>query len=328
MSANPAGNRKAVAAPFIKIRKGLVSDPDVILIADATDLDEFAVVGRLSDIWDWVDSNSADGIGLTVSDKWLDRRVQCAGFAAAMRAVGWLDGDSGNLTFPRWDRHNSLTAKARALEAEAKRLRRADNTPPESSDDCPTVVGQSGDATVPGVSDQSKSKSKSKKITPHTPREAEPENLELDGLTPDARSPGGQPWNEAEAEFVAEWNKLPTGKRGVVPVYGLPPTMSVKDRDAFREAWRTKAEPARRAMAAIAAGAIQWDRSAMTIRAFFNSELDTILGGGHARHEQPVRRNPEAARGGRVDSSSDLDELLARSAKIQSDQRTAAGVGA
>jgi hypothetical protein len=313
---------KAVAAQFIKIRKGIVSDPDVIQMADLLDLDEFAIVGRLSDIWDWVDSNSADGIGLTASDKWLDRRVQCPGFAAAMRAVGWLAGESGSLTFPHWDRHNSNTAKARALEAEAKRLRRAGDTVPAASDGCPTLVRQPSDKTPGEMSDQSKSKSKSKNLSnTHTPREAEPvEMVEFD--EPGDIAPDGRPWLTVEREFCEAWNKLPTGKRGVVPVYGLPLQMSPKDREAFRDGWRAKPDAARQAMRAIADGAIQWDRSAMTIRAFFNSELETILGGGHARHDQQPRNNSGQSPA-RVDATKDLDALLSR----QVDQRSLVGSG-
>ena len=306
-----------MAGEWIKFENVTCDKPEVFLMAEELGIDPDAVIGKLVRVWVWADQQTVDGHAPGVTRALLDRLTCVTGFAAAMLSVGWLSDTDGGLTFPRFENHNGQTAKSRAMAAKRSAKRRASRSQRDAT------VTSSVTSALPR-----EEKRREEVNTPHTPREAEPENLELDGLTPDARSPGGQPWNEAEAEFVAEWNTLPTGKRGVVPVYGLPPTMSVKDREAFREAWRTKAEPARRAMAAIAAGAIQWDRSAMTIRAFFNSELDTILGGGHARHEQPVRRNPEAARGGRVDSSSDLDELLARSAKIQSDQRTAAGVGA
>jgi len=156
--------KKITTYPWIKLRKGLRDDPDVIAIADKIDLDEFAVVGRLSDVWDWVDSNSADGTGLTVSDKWIDRRVSCQGFAEAMRSVGWLTGTDRNLTFPHWDRHNSNTAKARALEAEAKRLRRAGQLEDEESDDCPTNEGRNEDSGGGESSDQRKRKRKRKSI--------------------------------------------------------------------------------------------------------------------------------------------------------------------
>ena len=127
---------KVCFSPFIFLRKNLKDDINVIAMADHLEKDEFSIVGRLADVWDWVDSNSVDGTGLTASDRWIDRRVQCPGFSAAMRSVGWLTGESGALIFPKWDRHNSCTAKARSLEREAKRIRRAH---------CPTTTGQSTD---------------------------------------------------------------------------------------------------------------------------------------------------------------------------------------
>src|SRR5690606_9350480 len=36
------------------------------------------------------------------------------GFCASLRAVGWLEGEAGNLTLPRFTEHNGKTAKARA----------------------------------------------------------------------------------------------------------------------------------------------------------------------------------------------------------------------
>lgn len=294
---------KAVSAQFIRIRKGISSDPDVLQISMMTGLDEFGVVGRLSDIWDWVDSHSTDGIGLTASDAWIDRRVGCDGFAAAMRAVNWLSGESGCLTFPQWDRHNSNTAKARALESEAKRLRRA-----EASQ---TNVGQASDVLPAKMSDQSKSKSKSKNSNKHTPREAAPDFVELD--QPNELAPDGRSWVHVEADFLTVWNSLPTGKRGVVPVTGLPPLMSVKDRDALRRVWPAKETSARKAMNRIADGsAFGWDRNPLTIQQFFE-EIDNILGGKHERFTDSTSgRHSARTRGGRVDSSSDIDELLAR----------------
>ena len=109
---------------WIKLRKDLIDSPKVIRMAELLGLDVWGIVGRLADVWGWVDGHSVDGKALTVPRAWIDRRTECEGFADAMECVGWLEGNDGSLTFPEWDQHNSYTGKARSLEAEAKRLRR------------------------------------------------------------------------------------------------------------------------------------------------------------------------------------------------------------
>lgn len=143
-----------MAGDWHPIRADLSSDFAVLKIARTLGIDRWSVVGRLSDIWGWVGSQSLTGVDVPLDSEMLDERVSCQGFAAAMRAVGWLAGRDGALIFPKWERYNSMNAKARALEAEAKRLRRggkmSDNPHDESSDnpsddasgDCPTNGGR------------------------------------------------------------------------------------------------------------------------------------------------------------------------------------------
>ncbi len=109
---------------WIKLRKDLFDNPKVIQMSELVGLDAWGVVGRLAALWSWVDGHSVDGRRLTVPRSWIDKRVECDGFADAMESVGWLEGSDGSLTFPEWEQHNASTGKARALETEAKRLRR------------------------------------------------------------------------------------------------------------------------------------------------------------------------------------------------------------
>jgi hypothetical protein len=58
--------------------------------------------------------NSIDGNNVAVTEAFLDRLAHKKGFTGAMRAAGWLKGESGALVFPGFDRHNGATAKERA----------------------------------------------------------------------------------------------------------------------------------------------------------------------------------------------------------------------
>jgi hypothetical protein len=132
---------------WIKVRADLTSDPKVLKMARLLSDNKWTIVGRLADVWGWVGSHTTTGTGVELDESMIDDRVGLPGFAAAMRAVGWLEGADGALVFPRWDRHNSNSAKARALEAEAKRLRRG-------SDNAGTVTGQMPDGAAVALSDR------------------------------------------------------------------------------------------------------------------------------------------------------------------------------
>jgi len=132
-----------MANDWIKMRVDLIHDTDVEHMSDILGTDVPTVVGWLFVFWSYVDRNSADGT-LKSTDRAIDNRT-APGFAAALRTVGWLKGRDRALEIPNFGRHNGDSAKARALEAEAKRLRRAaaETSPsPEKSDavsdKCPT----------------------------------------------------------------------------------------------------------------------------------------------------------------------------------------------
>jgi hypothetical protein len=99
---------------WIKMRCDLADDPAVIAVAAATGLDDFAVVGRLHRLWGWAAKHTADGRAAGVTFAWVDRYVAAPGFAAALAAAGWLAEDAGGIAFPKFDAHNSATAKDRA----------------------------------------------------------------------------------------------------------------------------------------------------------------------------------------------------------------------
>jgi len=124
-----------MAGDWIKMRVSLATDPAVIGMATSLDRSEFEVVGMLHHLWGWADAHSRDGHADGVTDRWVNRFVQCDGFADAMAHVGWLQVTGTGILFPHFDRHNGESAKARGLAAERKRKQRS------------AVTGQTGQAS-------------------------------------------------------------------------------------------------------------------------------------------------------------------------------------
>lgn len=104
-----------MAGDWIKVEMTTPDKPEVQAMAAALGIDPDAVVGKLIRLWVWADAQSVDGNALIVTETFLDRLTYCAGFAAALRAVGWLDGADGNLSLPNFAVHNGQTAKNRAV---------------------------------------------------------------------------------------------------------------------------------------------------------------------------------------------------------------------
>lgn len=119
-----------MAGDWIKMRCNLDTDPAVFQIAAQLGLDELSVVGRLWKVWAWADQHVSDCHAIGVTDVTLDRISGTPGFAAAMRQVGWIEGDPAAPALPKFDRHNGQSAKRRALATERQsRKRHADVTP-------------------------------------------------------------------------------------------------------------------------------------------------------------------------------------------------------
>ena len=118
-----------MAIDWIKMRVNLIDDPAVLVIANATGIDEFGVIGRLHKLWSWADQQTTDGNAPGVTNvaarAWLDRYLSCTGFADALVAVGWLEIDETGMRLPNFDRHNGQSGKQRAVTAKRVRNHRS-----------------------------------------------------------------------------------------------------------------------------------------------------------------------------------------------------------
>lgn len=119
---SPIAQGCSMAGDWIPIRVDIDDDPSVIAMARKLGIDEKTVVGGLVKFWGWASRHTRDGNAPSVTELWIDRYMNCAGWCAAMVEAGWLERvggqnwlDGGGFSIPNFDRWNSQTAKARAL---------------------------------------------------------------------------------------------------------------------------------------------------------------------------------------------------------------------
>jgi hypothetical protein len=119
-----------VAGDWIKIRNDLDEDPHVLRLQELLgnpDID--LVVGKLRRLWKYADRFTVDGRIIFADEARIDGIVSFAGFAAALRSVGWLEFDGSGAVIPRFDEHNGESAKRRSMNTfrqQTSRRRRAD----------------------------------------------------------------------------------------------------------------------------------------------------------------------------------------------------------
>lgn len=116
-----------MAGDWIKIEHALLDKPEVVQMASKLGIDQDAVTGKMLRLWVWADQQSANGNALTVTETFLDRVTFATGFAQALRSVGWLAGEDGNLSLPNFERHNGKTAKTRAKGRQRTQVSRSRN---------------------------------------------------------------------------------------------------------------------------------------------------------------------------------------------------------
>lgn len=123
---------RIMAGEWIKINKSLPRDPRVICMASALKADRFRTVGGLVAAWCLFDEQTEDGVLEGYTPELLDEVVGFPGLAEGMESVGWLVVGQGFLEMPRFEEHNSKSAKRRAQEAVRKAsARKAEDCPHE-----------------------------------------------------------------------------------------------------------------------------------------------------------------------------------------------------
>lgn len=132
-----------MAGSWLKMRHDLIDAPEIRRLSRACGVTRDDVYGKLFRLWSWFDRHSHNGRVADETAELVDEIVGHSGFAAALVSVGWLAHDQGGIVIPNWERHNSETAKERALAA--SRQERARGKPPDDG-----LSRSERDATVTG----------------------------------------------------------------------------------------------------------------------------------------------------------------------------------
>lgn len=117
-----------MAGDWIKMRNNLWASFKVVRMALRLGVPRSQVIGALNGAWMMADEHSEDGVlEMENAAEVIDAFVEVQGFSAAMESVGWLQIDGNQVTFPRFDEHNSKTAKRRADDQKRKKTKRSDD---------------------------------------------------------------------------------------------------------------------------------------------------------------------------------------------------------
>lgn len=152
---------------WIKIRTNLATDPSVSAIGIRTKMHPREVVGSLVAVWCWADPLTADGRVEHATPALIDSISGKKGFALAMAGVQWLTIETDAVVFPKWDRHHSQSAKARAGESERKRISRL------SEHQVRKMSGQNSGQSAEQSPDQRRVEEIREELIPPTPLQGE-----------------------------------------------------------------------------------------------------------------------------------------------------------
>jgi len=103
-------------AEWIKIENHLHEKLEVAMIAEHTGLEVDSVVGKLIRVWAWLSRNCyGDGVTDVTAMRVIREITRSDTFDEALIKAGWLTVKGDKIAFTNFDRHNSQTAKERAL---------------------------------------------------------------------------------------------------------------------------------------------------------------------------------------------------------------------
>lgn len=123
-----------MAGEWIKVEHHIHEKTEVAMIADHTGLDTDQVIGKLIKVWAWASRNCrADGVTNVTALRIIREMTTCANFDEAMINCGWICAKGDKISFANFDRHNSQSAKDRALGAIRKAKQRSHENVPNLS---------------------------------------------------------------------------------------------------------------------------------------------------------------------------------------------------
>ena len=284
-----------MAGDWIKMRSDLRTHPKVVLISSRCQRDIFGTIGGLHSVWCIFDAHSEDGILEGYTPENMDTIAGFPGLISAMASVGWMIIKPDKLICPRFDSHNSKSAKNRASEKEKKRKQR---TCPDSVPDLSRLHRDKN-----GTREEKRREENKKEPPTPLPGEAstdsETENNQPLGAPSPFTLDRNQPapfgldhdafdrtdWVQIEAAFVARWDAT----TGVIPTRqnALPHQVvrSFHDR-ACEPGWLVAAERA------LAKFPLKCLTGGMRLATFFDPEtVSAILAGNY--DFDPSRRPAE-----------------------------------
>jgi len=107
-----------MAGDWLKIRNDLDEDPHVLRVQHILGIEDVdLLIGKLRRLWKHADQHTKDGFIPFATAEIIDRLIGLPGFANAMASVGWLVLTDSGAQIPRFDEHNSESAKSRAQTA-------------------------------------------------------------------------------------------------------------------------------------------------------------------------------------------------------------------
>jgi len=122
---------------WIPIDKATPDKPEIYAIAQALKMDPDTVFGKCIRVWMWFDEMSRNGHAATVTPtsrnghakvthdfSVIDTISRKKGFGRAMSDVGWLEGKSGEIVMPNFERYLGKSAKKRYLDKERQSRKR------------------------------------------------------------------------------------------------------------------------------------------------------------------------------------------------------------
>lgn len=104
-----------MAGNWLKIESVTPDKEEIHTIAVSLDISPDDAFGKVFRVWRWFNDHTINGKTKWVSMAFINSLIGLNNFAEQMEKVGWLKVTTRGVTVPKFDRHNSESAKARGL---------------------------------------------------------------------------------------------------------------------------------------------------------------------------------------------------------------------